>query len=94
MQKYQDVMVDKADAEILKEEGAVATLSTVYPQGVFISERDLQVELIKTKFTKYMKVLEILAERGSWILTRLFEDAKGVLQEKAFGVWLCKDFQW
>lgn len=41
-----------------------------------------------------MKVLEILAERGSWILTRLFEDTKGVLQEKAFGVWLCRDFQW
>lgn len=43
MQKYQDVMLDKADAEILKEEGAVAALSTVYSQGVFISERDLQV---------------------------------------------------
>lgn len=47
-------------------------LSAVYPQGVFMGERSLEVEQIKTKFTKFLKVLEILAERGEWILTRLF----------------------
>lgn len=59
-----------------------------------MNERSLEVEHIKTKFTKFLKVIEILVQRGEWILTRLFEDPKGLLQEKAFGVWLCKDFQW
>lgn len=50
--------------------------------------------MVKTKFHNFLKVLELLAERGEWIITRLFEDPKGVLQEKAFGVWICKNFEW
>lgn len=69
-------------------------MGDLYPQGVFINERSLEVELIKTRFHNLMKVLEIIAERGEWIITRLFEDPKGVLQEKAFGVWICKNFEW
>lgn len=93
MEKFASV-VSGSEAQILKEEGAVAKLSTVYPQGVFMSERSLEVEQVRSKFPKFLKALEILAERGEWILSRLFEDAKGVLQERAFGVWLCLNFQW
>lgn len=82
------------DERILKEQGAVTKISAVYPQGMFMSERSLEVEQIKTKFPKFLKVLQILTERGEWILTRIFEDPKGSLQERAFGVWLCINFQW
>lgn len=67
-------------------------MSEIYPQGVFMNERSLEVELVKTKYHNFLKVLEILVERGEWIITRLFEDPKGLLQEKAFGVWICKNF--
>lgn len=67
-------------------------MSEIYPQGVFMNERSLEVELVKTKYHNFLKVLEILVERGEWIITRLFEDSKGLLQEKAFGVWICKNF--
>jgi hypothetical protein len=69
-------------------------MAELYHQGIFINERSLEVELVKTKFHNLLKVLELLAERGEWIITRLFEDPKGVLQEKAFGVWICKNFEW
>jgi hypothetical protein len=94
MQKFDSVISGRDEINMIKEEGAVTKLASVYPQGIFVGDRNLEVELIKTKFTKYLKVLEILAERGDWILTRLFEDSKGLLQDKAFGVWLCKNFQW
>lgn len=67
-------------------------MGEIYPQGVFMNERSLEVELVKTKYHNFLKVLEILVERGEWIITRLFEDPKGLLQEKAFGVWICKNF--
>ncbi len=67
-------------------------MSEIYPQGVFMNERSLEVELVKTKYLNFLKVLEILVERGEWIITRLLEDPKGLLQEKAFGVWICKNF--
>ena len=69
-------------------------MGEIYPQGIFMDERRLEVELIKTKYHSFLKALEILVERGEWIITRLFEDPKGLLQEKAFGVWICKNFEW
>lgn len=94
MEKFSGVMSGRDESHIIKEEGAVTKMSAVYVQGLFMNERSLEVDLIKTKFTKVLKVLEILVERGEWILSRLFEDSKGLLQEKAFGVWLCLNFQW
>jgi hypothetical protein len=72
MDKFSSVMLGRDESHILKEEGAVARLSAVYAQGTFINERSLEVENIKTKLTKFLKAIEILAERGEWILTRLF----------------------
>jgi hypothetical protein len=63
MQKFASV-ISGSETLILKEEGAVAKMSAVYPQGVFMSERSLEVEQVKTKFSKFLKALEILAERG------------------------------
>ena len=41
-----------------------------------------------------MKVIEILCDKNEWLISRLFEDKKGTLKDKAFGVWLCCDYQW
>lgn len=47
-------------------------MSVVYNKGIFIKEESLEIEMIQTKFPSFLKALEILAERGDWILTRLF----------------------
>lgn len=59
-----------------------------------MKERTLQLELIATKHTNLLKTLDILCEKSEWLVTRLFEDKNGVLKDKLFGVWLCKDYKW
>lgn len=57
-------------------------------------ERNIETDQISTKFTNLLKVIDILCEKSEWLITRLFEDLKGVMKDKAFGVWLCNEHQW
>lgn len=66
----------------------------MYPNGPLIGEKGLEIELITTKFTNMLKVIEILCEKSEWLISRLFEDKHGMLQSRAFGVWLCYQYQW
>ena len=50
--------------------------------------------MVESHLPRLLKVLEIICEKGDWLITRLFEDCKQARPGLPFGVWLCRRHQW
>jgi hypothetical protein len=47
-------------------------MEVVYPLGELLLDKTLEIELVSTKFTNLLKVVDVLCEKSEWLVSRLF----------------------